>query len=65
MSSNREFAAPKQLIVAVFAVTIVVAGALKAHAAAILDVTNMNALEGLAPMAALGNSVGEQLHRHR
>jgi len=56
MSSNREIAAPRRLIGAVFAVTILLAGALGAQPRA-LDVTDMNALEGLAPMAALGNSV--------
>jgi membrane-associated phospholipid phosphatase len=49
---------PKQAFaLAAFTAVVAVAGALTARAAAILDVTNMNALEGLAPAAALGNSV--------
>ena len=56
MSSNWQVAAPIRLIIAV-AVTIAAAGALTAQNAAAQSVTNMNALEGLAPMAALGNSV--------
>ncbi|MGC2462935.1 MAG: phosphatase PAP2 family protein [Steroidobacteraceae bacterium] len=37
-------------------ISILTAAALTAHAAAMLSVTNMNALEGLAPMTALGET---------
>jgi PAP2 superfamily len=56
MSPKHVFAL-KRFVVAAFTAVVAAAVALTAHAAAILDVTNMNALEGLAPVAALGNSV--------
>jgi hypothetical protein len=56
MSLKHAFAL-KRFVVAAFTAVVAAAVALTAHAAVILDVPNMNALEGLAPMAALGNSV--------
>ena len=56
MSPKHAFAL-KRFVVAAFTAVVAATGALTAHAAAILDATNMKALEGLAPAAALGNSV--------
>lgn len=56
MSPKPAFAL-KRFVVAAFTAVVAAAAALTAHAAAMMSVTNMNALEGLAPMAALGNSV--------
>jgi len=56
MSPKHAFAF-KRFVVAAFTAVVAAAAVLTAHAAAMMSVTNMNALEGLAPMAALGNSV--------
>jgi hypothetical protein len=56
MSPTHAFAL-KRFVVAAFTAVVAAAAPLTAHAAAMMSVTNMNALEGLAPMAALGNSV--------
>ena len=52
MSPNRALALKKIII----ATIVCSAATLTAHAAAMLSVTNMNALEGLAPMTALGET---------
>ena len=56
--SPKHAVALKQFVVAAFTAVVAAAAALTAHGiVAAQSVTNMNALEGLAPIAALGNSV--------
>jgi hypothetical protein len=45
-----------KILNAISTISLLTAAALAAHAAAMLSVTNMNALEGLAPITALGNT---------
>ena len=56
--SAKHASAFKRYVVAAFTAVAAAAAVLTAHAAEMMSVTNMNALEGLAPMAALGNSAG-------
>jgi PAP2 superfamily len=45
-----------KILNAISTISLLTAAALAAHAAAMLSVTNMNALQGLAPVTALGNT---------
>ena len=56
--SPKHAVALKRFVVAAFTAVVAAAAALTAHGiVAAQSQTNMNALEGLAPIAALGNSV--------